>query len=880
MRSLPRYAVCGALALATVAAPVASAHSASPAEAQRAAARPYGSNHFGHWQVDRWALPDFDYTDDELTDPHALQPETESRAAQHQVGNDHITAMAYNDGYTELWSQDWYAQWANYLQPSSRHYGGGFGWLRVGDRIVSTSYLDHHKGQPFTRHFGVGYYRKQTATSGVTVQEDTVAPFGNDPLLLDDVKLTNNSLQPRRLAWTEYWDINPYDQAVHQSLGVERPTWNARLQTLTVGETGTDALVPHPPSMFAAALNHRGQQWDTSITRFFGAGTRGTPAEVSSDRLSRTLAAAHAPESAGDALTAFRAPVRLRPGQSVTLRYAYGLAEPREIHGLVSRYRAEPDAETRSERRWSRYLPRTSFGKGKRYAWVSREIKWDAYLLRSASEYEARSGEHTITQGGDYQYGLGANLGTRSWPHYELPMAYSDPAMARQIILYTTKLQPSSVPAAALLPYGTVPPYLRFDLGTSSDLDFWLLNAAAQYGLATRDLSFYRRVVPYYDGAGSDPLWQHLKVSFGHMETMRAADGLYLMGTTGDWNDFATELDEMTESTLVTAQLAYAYPELAELADRYGDPAFAGRLRAAGARDLAAVRAQWTGKGWYSRGLAGTVQVGKGVIFEEPQPWAILAGAPDRSQAKTLVANIHRYLDGRGAPGGPTKIGSTLVPGGADPGVTEHGPVALSGDLPVKLPSPYDNLPISSTLQGADEWPGGVWFDPNGWLTWALASLQGVVPGAVHDAWSEYLRNTLARHASVFPNAWDGTISIDDVCYGYYSATPARCGNGLSNAIEGQITEQPTWMVMDALNLAGITPTAAGYDITPHLPMKRFSVRFPRIGVTETPRLIKGYVRPVEGGAVVLRVRTPDGKLVTVRIQTRANRATQWRVPA
>ena len=51
------------------------------------------------------------------------------------------------------------------------------------------------------------------------------------------------------------------------------------------------------------------------------------------------------------------------------------------------------------------------------------------------------------------------------------------------------------------------------------------------------------------------------------------------MGTTGDWNDFSTELEQMTESNLVTAQLAYAYPKLAELAELRGDRAFAAHVR-------------------------------------------------------------------------------------------------------------------------------------------------------------------------------------------------------------------------------------------------------------------------------------------------------------
>jgi hypothetical protein len=79
-------------------------------------------------------------------------------------------------------------------------------------------------------------------------------------------------------------------------------------------------------------------------------------------------------------------------------------------------------------------------------------------------------------------------------------------------------------------------------------------------------------------------------------------------------------------------------------------------------------------------------QVGSGVIFEEPQPWAILAGVPSAGQAKTLVANVRRYLDAVGAPkeaGGPARIGTAMSPSRLDPDVTEVGPVGTAvGHLP------------------------------------------------------------------------------------------------------------------------------------------------------------------------------------------------------
>ena len=880
------------------------AHATVPAPLSADTSQPnidstYGSGHFGQWGVDQWGLPVYHYTDDEMTDPDAAQPELAgSTAAQHQVGNDNIKGMAFNDGYVQFWDQDLLAQWANYYQPSDDHYAGGYGYLNVGGKVGSTLYLDHPTGEDFVRDFGVGYYRKAITFAGLHVQEDTVAPFGNDPVLLDDVTITNTTSSPISASWFEYWDVNPMSMLGGEAVsrGLLTPTWDAGEQTLAVGQYGDDPRDISPLSIFASALEGPAVTYDTSVTSFFGSGTRAVPAEVASDHLSETMAPPNVPGDTGKTLFVMRSPVSLAPGQSVTLRYLYGMAAPDQIAGLVSKYRADPDAENASELTWKAYLPKADFGP--QYTWVARELEWDAYLLRLATVYEEKCGEHTITQGGYYQYGDGLNLGERSWDHYILPIIYSDPELAREILLYTIKFQPPGPAQDAQLPYGSGPFCERVDLGTSNDLDFWLLNAAAAYGLATRDTGFFNQQVPFYGSLSTASVWQHLKIAFEHTQTYLAPNGDYITGATGDWNDFSTEFEQMTESTLITAQLAYAFPQLAQFARVAGQTSFAAQLQAAGAKDLATLREQWTPRGWYSRGYSGTTQVGTGVIFEEPQPWAILAGAPTVAQDETLIANIHRYLDGYGAPGGPTKIGSAIVPGIDDPGVTEHGPVPTVDDLP-GAPQIYADDPPSNTLSGADEWPGGVWFDPNGWLTWAYATLGGKVPGAVDDAWSEYLRNTLANHATQFPDHWAGTISVDDACYAYYSADPQDCGIGLSTDFDGEITEQPTWMVMDAIDLAGVTPVQDGYDITPHLPMTTFSLRLPQVGVAQAPHLLRGYITTVASSRLVMHVALPpdgkashvqayaDGRAVTSTVSdgtvvfelpTQANRAADWAV--
>jgi hypothetical protein len=907
-RLLGRIAI--ACALIGAAAPAGAGAAAKPAPPAPLSAdnspadinSTYGSGSFGSWGVDAFGLPFYRYDVDEATNPMAKQPELAGGTqAQHQLGNDHIKGMAFNDGYTQFWSQDRLPQWANLYQPASNHFAGGYGYLNVAGQAYSLMYLDRPKSSPdFVRSFGVGYYRRDTVAGGIDVSDVVYAPFGNDPVLLHDVTLKNTTSTPLPVSYFEYWDVNPYYQSLgfQRNIGMNAPTYDAKTNTLAVAQTGTQEADTNPLSIFAASLQGPVADWDTSVKAFFGAGSRAAPQEVTTNHLSDTLTSSTPDGQAGDVLFAFRAPTTLQPGQSVTLRYVYGMAHPDQIAPLVAKYRAALDPFTASERAWFAYLPRASFGRA--YTWVVRELQWDAYLLRSATVFEEVCGYHTITQGGYYQYSDGYNLGYRSWLHYILPMIYSDPELAREILEYSVSLQPT--PPAAQNPYGMGPLCQRVDLGTSDDLDFWLLLGASAYGLGTRDTHFFDTEIPYFDTQGQDKatIWEHLKVAFQHEQSMLGPHGGYIAGSTGDWNDFSTEFEQLTESMLVTAQNAYALPQLAELADMRRDRAFATQLRAAGAKDLATMRAQWTGGGWYSRGYSGNTQVGSGVIFEEPQPWAILAGAPSLPQANTLSNNIERYLDGVGAPAGigaPAKFGSAQVPAQADPGVTEKGPLPHNGPLP----DVFNQLTPNSPLQGADEWPGGVWFDLNGWLTWAYSTLEGVVPSARQLAWSEYTRNTLANHATLWPTHWDGTISVDDVCYAYYSQHPSYCGNGLGTSYEGEITEQPTWMVMNAINLAGVAATETGFDVTPHLPMSTFNVRFPEIGVAQRPGLIRGYFRPVQGGTLVIQVAPPPQSyinklyayvnghlvphslangLVVFELPTTAGRAANWAVAA
>jgi hypothetical protein len=821
-----------------------------------------GSGVFGTWTQDRHGLPVYDYTLDQNVDRRAEQPELEgSNANWSQLGNDAIMANAYNHGYVQLWSSARLYQWANRYDAATDHYAGGFGWLRLDDgRVASTLYGDRPSSSRFERRFGPGYYRKRMRFAGIEVIETTTTPFGDDPAVVDEVRITNRTDEVRRLAWWEYWDVNPWDETEDVQRGLDAPEVHGG-DTMTVTQHPS-AIDPRPQTIFLAAPDRKLSGFETDASEFFGSGGRAAPAAVRDDEASGSIAPPSADGTVGRAMFATRTPLRLRPGRSATLRFVYGMAHQGAIDGIVRRVSRPADTAAASARRWARWLPEVDLGR--RHRWLARELTWDAYMTRSSSLYEEECGHRVITQGGYYQYGAGGQWAFRDPLQHLLPMIYADPKLARDVLLYSLQQQERGDGDIA---YGMGPMCRPMELGTTNDFDFWLIQAVAEYVLATRDLGFLDRRVPYLERDGRGTVLEHLKLAVDHQESPPLGlgpTGNYLMGTNGDWSDFSTNILPATESVLVTAQLAYAYPLLAAVAELAGERSFARRLRRLGARNREQVGAEWTPRGWIKRAYHGDDPVGVGAEYLEPQPWAVLSGALDERRERKLVAGTERFLQGVDAPAeinGPSRIGISQSPAANDPEVDELDGVDGVGD----------NNAV---------YVGGTWYALNGPWIWALGELAGTVPDAAERAFDELKRNTLAAHATAFPDHWSGVLHVDDACRSFYATAPERCGIELlldqtDHAYNGQITHQPAWGLMAALRLAGIEPDRRGYSFEPVLPLRRYSIDLPRVGITVERRRMLGYVRTESRAPLTLRLDPPhrlDRRRTRVLIDGRAVR--------
>jgi hypothetical protein len=180
--------------------------------AKAATQKPYGSGYFGSWIEDEFGLPAFHYTCDQAHDPKALtevNPGILSATEHiHQVGNDRIVAIASNYGHVRMRQDEGAPKFLNDYAPDHGVFAGGFGYLSDGKTALSTFYPG--AGRSFDRIFGIGYFRKKVAGESYGIDHVIFAPFGDDPVLISQVKITNNGAAEAQLRWIEYWGCQLY----------------------------------------------------------------------------------------------------------------------------------------------------------------------------------------------------------------------------------------------------------------------------------------------------------------------------------------------------------------------------------------------------------------------------------------------------------------------------------------------------------------------------------------------------------------------------------------------------------------------------------------------------------------------------------------------
>ncbi|TAL31964.1 MAG: hypothetical protein EPN93_16635 [Spirochaetes bacterium] len=862
----------------------------------------YGSGHFGEWIEDEFGLPAYRYDCNQVTDTKAvspvnpvLRPPTEHL---HEVGNDRLVGVASNFGHVQVRQDEGAPKFLNDFDPSTHQFGGGIGYLADRDEVISTFYDGGDRD--FNRVFGVGYFRKTVSTDRYTIDQTIFAPFGDDPLLISKVSITNNREVPTDLRWIEYWGCRMFqfsfrftiyagmEQDIGKSAGLRRefakrfrqnaskfgdcglvtetkfagwePSQEARWNTLQ-GLLGTVAKnvfggaikTPReditfedldPPRIFLLSLDAPADGMSVDAEAFFGKGGAAAP-----DGASAPLPGDPAP-AAGEQCMLLERRFSLAAGETRTLSFAFGyLPDGYDVESLAEKYRIEPGRVlAASGEEWKRnrikFVTRDD-------SWVDRELLWHHYYLRGNLTFDSFFREHILAQGHVYQYILGFSGPNRDSLQHALPFLLSEPRIVRETIRFVLK----QVLPDGELPYSTTGHGMfmpsRF---YPSDQEMWLLWLASEYVLATKDLAFLDETISTYPDAdgnsGTAPVRALLGRCYSHLVeiTGTGTHGLQRLSN-GDWND-GIVLDNVTdeeqarvramgESVLNAAMASHVlerYSCLLALAHQ-GSAARDARAMAQAQRE--AVRAQWGGR-WFKRAWLTPEMgwVGEDEMWLEPQPWTVIGGAASPDQRKILLENIDDLLRR------PSPIGAMLTS---------------------RTPRHYMSAPGVGT-------GGGIWPSINGTLVWALSLMDPSL------AWDEWKKNSLARHAEVYPEIWYGIWSAPDTLNSVTASFPGHApfnealvtgidpGYKDSYKVKGMNwTDFPVmnmhphaWPLYSLVKLMGIEFTVDGVCITPTCPKAMYRFESPLVGLVKTDQGYSGWYAPKTAGTWQILLRLKD----------------------
>jgi hypothetical protein len=872
-----------------------------------------GSGYFGEWTEDEFGQPVYWYKCNQVKDYRAVTPVNPIWRAPaehtHQVGNDRLVAVVSNDGTIRVRQDEGSPKYLNDFYPPKHQYAGGFGYLTDGRNTLSTYYSGEEES--FDRFFGTGYVKKIVRAKGYRVAQTVFAPFGDDPLLISQVEVTNEGISEAMLRWVEYWGCRIYQFSFRAMLasvlsgGFENTSfirrrmadsfhnhieildggcglichqsfqgwgeedvraWDTMQELISSSASGllggtTIPPLPEisfddlsPPPTFLVSLDEPADGWESDAACFFGEGGAKSPSGMqnlfSSDLLS--------PE--GGAMLLERR-FNLEPGASKKLYFAYGyLPGNLLLEQALSRYRTG----------LSGLLEQTSAGWQKERLlfsvpaepWVERECKWHNYYLGSNLTYDSYFQEHILSQGHVYQYIMGFQGASRDPLQHALPFIYSRPWIAREIIRYTLKeVQPDGE-----IPYGIVGHGMIMPISFKpSDTALWLLWLVAEYILATRDHEFLHEMVSTYPAGGVKPeeesvdeilsrCYAHLvcKIGCGRHGLLRLSNG--------DWNDSVVIghaepeqhplIREQAETVLNAAMASYVFDIYARMLEYTGEPEKAASVSEMAFGQREAVRARFNGS-WFQRAWLGPRigWVGDEELWLEPQPWAIIGGCAGSEEAEIISGNIEHLLRQ------PSRIGAMLF---------SKGLARMEKEGGVKAGSLTN---------------GGVWPSINGTLIWALSLLDG------EAAWDEWQKNSLCRHAEEYPEIWYGIWSGPDCYNSALSEYPGQTQfdetylPGKENMVTGFKFKGMNWVDFPVMNmhshawplystikLAGVEFSSAGIDFTPRLPMDEYRLSSPLLGFARTSKGYSGWYAPLRTGKWKITIKLLDADLSKIKI--------------
>ena len=169
----------------------------------------FGSGNFGRWFTDVFGLPAYEYDCMQSINPIAKTNTSGNDSIDHfhQVGNDRITLTAHNGGYLQYFIADRGLEWISFHDLENFCLGGGICFIEKDGKIWSDLYNSNVPSKNYQRVFGCGYFQKIITINDLDIEHFIYPPFGDEPIVISEIKIKNNSNKTVKCIVYEYWGI-------------------------------------------------------------------------------------------------------------------------------------------------------------------------------------------------------------------------------------------------------------------------------------------------------------------------------------------------------------------------------------------------------------------------------------------------------------------------------------------------------------------------------------------------------------------------------------------------------------------------------------------------------------------------------------------------
>ncbi|MBP5553318.1 MAG: glycosyl transferase [Lachnospiraceae bacterium] len=549
---------------------------------------------------------------------------------------------------------------------------GKYFYIKDGDTVWNPGWkptqtnLDEYE----CRH-GIGYSKFKGVKNGVRADVLTFVPV-NDNCEVSKLVVTNDSSEEKNISIFSY---------------VEWCLWNADddsrnfQRNFSTGEVEVKGSAIYHKTEYRERRNHYAvysvnapiTAFDTARDSFLGLyHYAGNPEAVLNGKLTNSMASGWSP------IAAHQLDVTLKPGESKSYVFVLGYIENPvedkwEAHNVINKKPAEAllskyDTDAKVDAafaelndQWDKllniYTVDSSNDKVNRMVniWNQYQCMVTFNMSRSASYYES---------------GIGRGMGFRDSCQDLLGFVHLIPDRARERIIDIASTQFED--GRAYHQYQPLTKKGNSDIGSGfGDDPLWLIAGTSAYIRETGDATILDEMVPFdNDASVAQTLMEHLRRSFGYVDTHRGPHRLPLIGR-ADWNDclnlnchstqpgesfqtFGPSEGPVAESIFIGGMFVKYGNEYADLCDLKGLTDEAAKVRASVAEMneiLLDSNAGWDGE-WFVRAYdsygnkVGSKECEEGKIFIEPQGFCVLAGVgTETGQAQKALDSVKEHLD-------------------------------------------------------------------------------------------------------------------------------------------------------------------------------------------------------------------------------------------